>query len=395
MGRRITKILQVLLLLLISGARLYSYDYLEKPLVIPSVRTLALGGFHAADTGDITVLFSNPGAFNAVEPRFFFPEFTLGLKGPVNDLAGLVIDAVVSGTSIGDLFAEQSTLDLLSGIYTGLSLVGPIYLGYVGNGLGLGLFNNTDIVIRQSAPMTLQVQLKEDIFVYGGYTYRVPLPVERDHILDVGLVLKGGVRGVTSITRSYAELANLDFGGDTLLKSPFDFVSLIGLDVGVLYQYKDELTLGLTALDVFTPTTKKRYDGGISGMFDGDSSSSSITGVVPFSLNFGLSYAPQWKFLSGRVSDLVFLLDYKNILGSLVYPENSYNPWLNLSFGAELTLLEVLDFRFGMNQGLFAAGFGIRLSFVTMNVAVFGTEMGTQPGMQPLYNVMLGFQISR
>jgi hypothetical protein len=57
--------------------------------------------------------------------------------------------------------------------------------------------------------------------------------------------------------------------------------------------------------------------------------------------------------------------------------------------------MEILDVRLGFSQGLFAAGLGIDLYYFDMNLAMFGTERSTEPGMAPVYNLQLGFEFRR
>ncbi|MBI9102366.1 MAG: hypothetical protein JEY99_08125 [Spirochaetales bacterium] len=381
-----------LLLFFISLFSLSAYDYIEDPLVINSSRSKGMGGAHAADTHDMAILFANPGGFQAVDTEMAFAEITLGLKGPVFDIADVVVNSLNSDAGMEDMIAQDSTLDLLSGIYAGLSLTGPIYFGYVGNGLGLGFFQNTDVIIKESAPLTLEATVREDIILCGGYTYRLPFPESWNQNLDLGLMLKGGVRGDISITAAYLELMSLDFGTDMLMQSPFDFIAGIGFDIGALYSFRDIFSIGLTCLDIFTPTTKKSYTG-LEAMIDGSSDPvETLNGVVPMTLNAGISFTPPLGLFDKYISNLVFLVDYKDILGFWFYDESYLNPWLHLSGGAEITLLDIFSLRCGLDKGLFSAGLSTDLTIFNMNIALFGSELGSEPGVNPIYNLMIGLE---
>ena len=154
----------VILLLSAAAFSLFSYDYLEDPLVIYSSRSRGMGGAHAADTSDMSVLFSNPAGFQAVDTQMAFAELTLGLKGPVFDIADVVVNSLSGGSGMEDMLASDSTMDIVSGLYAGLNLTGPVYFGYVGNGLGLGFFQNTDLVVKESSPLTVKG------YSQGGYS---------------------------------------------------------------------------------------------------------------------------------------------------------------------------------------------------------------------------------
>jgi len=389
------KILKKSLLLLLLSLFVFSvaaYDYIEDPFVVPSSRSLGMGGVHGADTHDMSILFANPGGFQAVDTEMAFAEITLGLKGPVFDIADIAVNGLTSDGGMEDVLASDSTLELLSGIYAGLSLTGPLYFGYVGNGLGLGFFQNSDVVIQESAPLTLEAKIREDIILCGGYTYRVPFPDSWNQTLDIGLLLKGGVRGDITIDAAYLDLMSMDFSVDTLMQSPFDFIAGIGLDMGALYSFRDIFSVSLTCLDIFTPTTKKSYTG-LEAMIDGTSDPvETLNGVVPMSVNAGISVAPPLGIFDKYISNLVFLIDYKDILGFWFYDESYHNPWLHLSGGAEITLLDIFSLRCGLDKGLFSAGLSTDLTIFNMNIALFGTELGSEPGTKPIYNLMIGLE---
>ena len=388
------KIIILAVAVLASFSAVYAYDYLEDPFVVQSSRSRGMGGSHAADTHDMSVLFSNPGGFQAVETEMAFAELTLGLKGPVFDIADVVVNSLSGGSGMDDLLASESTMDLFSGLYAGLSLTGPLYFGYVGNGLGLGFFADSDVVVKESAPLTVEATVREDVILCGGYTYRIPLSAESDQNLDIGILLKGGVRGDIIITQAYMELVDIEFGTDLLMQSPFDFVAGIGLDMGLLYSYGDLFSVGLTGLDIFTPTTKKSYtDTGLEGMLDGTTDpTETVNGVVPMTLNAGVSFVPPLGFLDKYISNLVLMLDYKDILGFWLYEEDYTNPWLHLSAGAEITLLDIFSMRCGLDEGLFSAGLSTDLTIFNMNIALFGSELGSEPGSNPVYNLMIGLE---
>jgi hypothetical protein len=386
-----TKGLFFLALGFLAGAPVFSYDFLQEPLTLPTPRVQAAGGFHAADTGDWTVLFTNPGAFFDVEETHLFTQLSVNLKGPVQSLAGIAAGLLSGASSPADLLADPEVLALLKGLYGGADIIGPLSLAYVGNGLGLGVFNGTSITLKQEAPLTIKLELTEKILAYMGYAFSIPLP-DPEQSLSLGLSFKGALIGTTSLIKSYAELASADLGVDMVMSSPLDLSLGVGMDGGLFYRYRDLMSIGFTALDVFTPLQRTTYTGGIEGLLNGGPSHSSGTGVVPFTLNLGLDLSPHWEFLDRWITDIHFLFDMKNLLGSWVFVAAYVNPWLRLSFGAELTLLEVFTLRVGLNQGLLSAGFGVALGRVKMNVAVYGAELGAEPGSHPVYNLMAGFQ---
>ncbi|MQY76725.1 MAG: hypothetical protein GH155_03765, partial [Spirochaeta sp.] len=119
------------LLLLLSGSLLFGTTANDLEIRTPSARTAAIGGVHIALADDLTTLFANPAGFRSAGPELSLAEITMGVSGPIFDIASLML----SGESTDDLLADPDVQDLVRGIYAGFNLLGPISFGYVGNGL--------------------------------------------------------------------------------------------------------------------------------------------------------------------------------------------------------------------------------------------------------------------
>ncbi len=382
------RICLVVLVLFMLPAVLPAQVSINDGMRVPNARIQALGGYHSAMSDGISVLFTNPAGFNSVEPQMSFSELTLHLKGPVFDITNLVVEGL-GGGGMEDLLTSDTTLNLLKGIYAGLDLLGPVSFAYVGDGLGFGIFNVSNILFEGTGPMTIQAKIIEQVQLCGGYSFRIPFE-NTAHTLDIGMLLKGTIRGESVITKSLLELTTLfeSIGMDTILGEPFNFISAIGFDLGVLYSYRDVLAVGLTCDDLFTPTLTNSY-ASMQNFID----SAAVTGekgLVPLKLNAGVQWAPRLGRLDRYVSDFKLLLDYYDILDFVVTPTTATNPLLHIGFGMEIKMLDILYLQGGFNEGLFAAGLGLDLTYFTLQVAMFGTEEGTEPGMNPVYNLVLG-----
>ncbi|MBN2050229.1 MAG: hypothetical protein JW760_07265 [Spirochaetales bacterium] len=390
MARRVLlgRIVPVVFLLFITLALLPAQTSIDEGIVVPDAGISALGGYHTTRTEGVSTLFTNPAGFNTVTPHLAFSDLTLHLKGPVFDITNLVVSSL-SGGAMGDLLTDEATLNLLRGIYAGLDLSGPVSFAYVGDGLGFGIFNVTDVLFQGIGPMTLQAKIIEQVILCGGYSFRIPLG-SSSHNLDLGMLLKGTLRGESVITKSLLELTTLfsSLGADTILNEPFDFISAIGIDAGVLYSYKDVLSFGFVCDDLFTPILTNSYDS-LQAFID-SAEVSPVQGRVPLKLNAGLGWTPRLGTLGRYISDLSLMLDYYDILDFLVAPSSAVNPLLHIGFGVELRLLDILSLRGGFNQGLFSAGLGLDLTHFTIDAAMFGAELGTEPGLQPVYNLIIG-----
>jgi len=371
----------LILLILACGSVLCA----ESDITLPSAAATGYGGYHAAYPDGLSTLFSNPAGLKSVESEFRVSELTLGLKGPIFDITGAVLEMMDSGDT-----AELTSL-LSGSLYAGADLVGPLYFGFSGNGLGFGLFNDTDIVLKK-AGLNVQADIKEQLILAGGYAYRIPLPDSWNSTLDVGAVLKGSLCGNIEVIKSVLEFVDFSaLSPDVVMTSPFSFVSAIGIDVGVRYSIGDVFSVGITGIDAFTPSMTTEYGGGIEDFIDGTGASDPVTDLIPFKLNVGVLYSPHIGFIDRYITDIKFMLDYKDVFDFLIAPL-PVHPLLHISFGTELTLLEILSIRAGFNEGLFAAGLGLDLKVFTLNMSMYGEELSTDPGLNPVYNVRIGFE---
>jgi hypothetical protein len=118
-----------------------------------------------------------------------------------------------------------------------------------------------------------------------------------------------------------------------------------------------------------------------------------LHGVVPLNLSFGVMFNPKFQILEKYISDLKILLDYEDILDFVTHPATADNPWLNIGFGLEIGILEILSLRGGFAQGLFTSGIGLDFGFLQFHAAMFGTELSTEPGLRPVFNIQIGIEI--
>ncbi|MCL2479945.1 MAG: hypothetical protein FWF22_10605, partial [Treponema sp.] len=82
------------------------------------------------------------------------------------------------------------------------------------------------------------------------------------------------------------------------------------------------------------------------------------------------------------------MADYHDLLDLFsVIPRN---PILNAGIGIEATVLNKLSFRFGMTDALPSFGIGLELGFMTLDMAIFGRELGIDPGQNSTYGLGLG-----
>jgi hypothetical protein len=346
---------------------------------MPSARMGALGGSHAALADDFYGLFTNPAAFAGVEEEMSAGEITATIYGPVFEMLNLVTTPAESAESI-----NVAGLIGPRGFAAGLDLGGPVALGWVGRGVGLGLFNRTKIDASVSGTR-LRPAAAEEIFLLGGYSFRF---LSRDsHTLEGGFLGKGFFRGLLNLESSL-------FNALEVFTDPFNhqFDTHLGLgfDLGLRYTFAETFSAALVCYDAYAPALISPYASVAAlGNREGPVSPASYGTIKP-RLNLGLLYRVRSTFLERYISNCILLADYRDFLDLLALVPR--NPILNIGLGVELVVFEVLSLRAGIADALPAAGFGLDLTVMRFNCAIHGRELGLDPGQQSVYALDLGIE---
>lgn len=355
-----------------------------EPYDIPIARFASMGGAHSALADDWTVLFSNPAGLASVQPQLLGAQLSARMTGPLFDMAL----ATLGG---GDMITNF--LKVLAGnnyqLYTAADVAGPLSFGYVGKGIGFGLFNRSHAVIDAMSVTDVNVVAQEDILLVGGYAYGFDLGP--DHHLEAGLIAKGFARGGLSATTDALSLANIV---QNATSQPFDLQTGIGIDLGIRWVWRPiGLSAGLTSRDLYTPVLANRYSS-VQGFVTNPQTSltKSVAGQVPRDLDFGLAWSMLPGGLWGLVDSLSVALDYGHILD--LWKPFSRNPILNLGLGVETRFLDIVSLRLGIAEGYANAGVSLDLAVMKLDLAVWGNELGLEPGSRPAFNLMSGLEFS-
>jgi hypothetical protein len=350
-----------------------------------SARDKSMGGIHVALADDSSVLLSNPAGLADLPASYSIADLGVQAIGPVFDIANLIMSGNTSQNAIVGFLKENGYQ-----LYTGAEITGPLATGFTGNGLGFGLFNKTSFIINAASIDSISVTASEDILLTGGYAVRFDLG--GGHEIAGGIGAKGYVLGSVSPTMGIVEAMN-DISDPTslLTNSAFDLTTGVGMDVGLRWAWKNIFAAGLVYRDAYSPAIVTKYSS-IQG-FLGDSASAktgnSTYETLPSSLDVGFSWTPELGVLSKVMDSLVLSLDYKDILDLFsVFPRN---PILNVGLGLETRVLNIVRIRAGIADALLSAGMGIDLGVCTVNLAVFGTELGLDPGDRTCYNLLVDF----
>jgi hypothetical protein len=378
--------------LLLSAAG-FSQEFSFDGIELLTARAQAMGGMHAALADDTSTLLTNPAGFRGMEPHFAIAEVTANLTGPVFSIADIVVQAAGGDAGVASLITSPEVLSLFSSLYAKILLNGPLAFGYVGNGLGFGFFNSSGVTLTsQGAIPTISASIHEDVLFIGGYAVRIPLPGSWRSTFDVGVSIKTFARASVELSESILNFLSFFTAPpiDSFMALPFNLDVGFGIDAGLLYSWNETISVGIVGRDLYCPVVRNGYDS-LTAFTTGGTSTLSYD-TAPIDLCAGIMYSPDLGFLANYITDVKVLLDYSDILDFLTHPATATNPALHVGIGLEFVLLDVFSLRGGFNEGYFSAGMGLNLTVFRLNLAMYGTELSTEPGIRPAYNLLVGLQ---
>ena len=374
--------------LLLSATTAHALEW-EDAQVPPSARSSALGGMHAALTDELYTIFANPAGLQAFDRDLQISELTLHLSGPIFDIAGVIVRGV-GGEDVEDMLLDPDVQDLLTGLHAGLAISGPVAFAYAGGGLGFGFYSWSDVAFDSVTSFELNTLVAQNLLVTGGYSLRIALPSSLGGVLDVGGMLKTTIRGEVGTTKSLLEIVDLFSDPASLISNePYALSLGVGIDLGVLYSRDGLFSVGLVARDAFTPTRRSEY-ASFQDFMDNVDPIDSANGRVRPDISIGVRYSPRFVALERVIDRFQFVLDYSDIFDFAIDPDTARNPILHVAVGAEAVMLQILTLRVGFGQGLLSAGLALDLAFADVSLSMFGTELTSQPGLRPTYNLLLG-----
>lgn len=364
-------------LLLQSFVLLSAQAFKFEPIrpVIVSGRTAGFGGAYSAIEAGFDTLTTNPAALAYVDKEWAVARLAANVAGPLFDLPVIVqSDDMIS--SILGLVGDNN------GVYIGLNMTGPIAFGKVDRNFGFGVFNRTIASADIPSISRATVLSGEEILLVGGYGLNVWEKGKQS--IAVGLQMKGFFQTFvyesgTAIT-VLNTFMNMDINGiPTVLSTGF------GVDVGVLYRLGDNFSAGLTCKDLYTPVFSTRYEN-IGTYMMGEPDADTLYDRLAPNLTAGVAYTIPLPDRWNTISAWKVMFDYRNALDILnpLYR----NPVLNFAAGTEIVLLDVVSLRAGIRDTYLSSGLGLDLTVCQIDFAMYGTEMGLDPGRRPLLNMV-------
>lgn len=279
---------------------------------------------------------------------------------------------------ISDMLAEVE-----AGLPSGyLRAGGQVGLGYVGNGLGLGLFANAEATVDGTNILSAYGTAYNTITFVGGLGLTFGN-------LNLGVSVRPTIFGYTRVNAapilsSYLAGAGVDF--TTMFTNTVYYGSGLGVDVGALWEL-GPFSLGLAVKDLLGTRIgyrKTDFDTYYQSLLAASlpvgseltATEQSNAWSIPMKVNAGLQFHPDLGVLSYMIdpSISVDLLDMTSALrtwqaGDEVTVDQVVSM---LNFGGELKLLRFLSLRGGYYGGYLSAGLGLDIFLLDVNAAVAG-----------------------
>ncbi len=357
-------------------------------LAMPEIRHAridALGGKHISDTSWYYSFLTNPGNIGLMGKKSLYPGLTVGIGGPIKytqDIIAIAKDMENddSISSLAKILSENKGLDL------NLVLSGPIQFGSVKNNFGWGFFNQTYLIANAPSISYLEGLVGNESLLRFGYALPIPLGIGK---LSVGgaVDLVNRVEGkiLTSVT-------NLMSGNSEEMPLPLYTSFGFGLDVGATLSLLNFITVGLVWDDaVYGYFTSKSSDIS-SGEIEPDASYQAFNFDWKFNLGASVSVPGVNIFTLGVISSLDVMLDLHDVIGMMVNDPKKRNPILDVSLGTEAVLFKTISLRFGLHEMYPSAGVGARLGVFNLDAAIFGRELGLEPGTRPQLNLAISLE---
>jgi hypothetical protein len=355
------------------------------PFSIPLSRFGSMGGAHAALADDWSLLFANPAGLASAKPRLLAAQLGVRASGPLFDI-GLAL--LGGGSMVGNVMNVLKTNNYK--LSAGADIAGPLSFGYVGKGIGFGLFNRSRMLVDASGISTIRLVAEEDVLLVGGYAFG--LNFGPDNRVEAGILAKGFARG--GIDKTMDALALLGIVSDFMQK-PFGLTTGIGIDLGVRWAGPLGLSAGLVCRDLYSPIQISSYST-LAGFIADPTAvlvpSLGKTANLYRDLDLGFAWTMPDGGFWGLVDSFVVSLDYSRILD--LFQQFTRNPVLNLGLGVESRILDIVTLRAGLNEGYPNMGVSLDLVALRLDLAVWGSELGLEPGSRPSFNMMTALEFS-
>ena len=367
----------VLVLVLLAASLAGAQTAALSPLSSKDPRSMALGGAFTALSSGYSALSGNPAGFASAKGELTIADLSSWLYFKPTSANISKVAAVVSGNA-DDPASLMNDLITENGFGGGLSFGA----GYVGKGLGIGIYLVGDSSVKGETAMGAVMTSSASLNAVLG----LGAPIR---IGGLTVSLGGDVRPFFRAESAdggwaFGEIMSSLTGGDVgavFMGESVESGFGLAMDFGASVEL-GSLSVGLSIRDVAPSfivsemTVEELLAELGAGSFPRASGSSQSVLVLP-SVTAGLAWKP--RLVPGLVEPALYFEVQDPV--SVVRDRESF--WNLLHVGAEVELLSFFSLRAGLNKGWPSAGFGLDLAFLSLDAAVFTEELGRRPGDLP------------
>ncbi|HEY9594239.1 MAG TPA: hypothetical protein VHE79_07170, partial [Spirochaetia bacterium] len=327
-------------------------------------------------------LFLNPAGFSRGQGEMTLGAVSSWIYSRPDALLGLA-QGMIAGTS-----TSSDTLDFLNSQVTtgGIGAGSSLGIGYVGNGLGIGVAVMVDSYMYGATLLGAVGDLTATVGFIGGIS--VPFDLF-GFKLHVGGDIRPMIRVHVPLTNAVAlsALMSIANGGDVLAalgSANAMYGAGVGVDLGAILEL-GWFDVGVSVRDLagttftYSSSSFSALQSSLSSQASFPSSGTAVTAdtyTIPMDVAAGVSFHPDFGSLTNIVDPSIGI-DLHDIVG-VVAGDRSI--WTALHVGTELRLLSMFTAQAGLNQGYFTVGGGVRLWIMDLDFAVFTRELGTHVG---------------
>jgi hypothetical protein len=356
------------------NAQSFTFEPIAPRIVCPGLE--GSGGAYSAVAEGFDTLSTNPAALAFVDREWSFTRLACEVSGPLFDIPS-VFEADDMTTGILDLVKENN------GVFIGANMTGPIAFGKVERNFGFGVFNRSMTNVNVPSITKAKLIAGEELLFVGGYG--LVLYEKGPHTVSGGLQLKGFFQSFVYEDDTAIQVLNTFTNFDTN-GIPAVLSTGFGLDVGAIYRYDKRLSASLSCKDLYTPVFSTRY-ANYGDFLKGDPDSDTDYDRLTPNLTVGTAYEIPLPEHWTTITRWNLMFDWRDALS--VFRIIHRNTILNFAVGSEVELLDIVYLRAGIRDAYLSAGLGLDLSAFKIDFAMYGTELGLEPGDRPLLNIAL------
>lgn len=365
---------------------------LDAPQVdILNLRSKAMGGVRLSITDDQYAIMNNPAGTAVLEHAWVsLVQAHIMVSGDFIDLYDH--KSAFQGIASGTTDIDNSTWNYLSRLKLSVGSA-PLYfslLNVLPFGINIAVFDSLNVKIKSNPDIpvpTWDMMAYNDTVLVGNIATQLIDFKYAEIFFGVNAKVINRVQfGRNGIDLFYLyNLGNLEMS-EMDIKRGLAF----GMDLGFLAKIGQDLRVSLTVNDFYRTRfawTKPSKTDSLSDVLFGDGTDNGAGYINP-SLAIGASYRIG-TIIPVLIEDLVVAMDIRDLFD----PDS--NSFLKTYSGFEFGMLGFLKIRGGLYQGYVAAGVGIDVPILPIEIdfAYWGEELGEYPGQERLDNLALTLNV--